>query len=77
MFSHTHDYYTHNYEFKKYTPKEKNRKRKINKIKYYIVKAIEKISTTFLDFSQKIFNRAFNYNYTDIANELRDRLIIT
>jgi transposase len=71
----THNYYTNDYDYNNYSEKKKRRKRKINKIKYYITVAINEINNTYLNFSEKMFNRAFNYNYKDITTEIRDRII--
>ena len=72
----THNYYVNNYDHNKYNTKQKNRKRNINKIKYYIIIAIEQIIPIYLNFSEKIFNRAVNYDYKYITTEIRDRIII-
>ena len=72
----THNYYVNNYDHNKYNTKQKKRKRNINKIKYYIIIAIEQIIPIYLNFSEKIFNRAVNYDYKYITTEIRDRIII-
>jgi hypothetical protein len=70
-------YYTNYYDYNHYTENKKKRKRKINKIKYYIMitiqKIYEKIDETYY---KKIFERSINFNHENITNELRDRLII-
>ena len=70
-------YYTNDYDYNHYTENKKKRKRKINKIKYYIMitiqKIYEKIDKTYY---KKIFERSINFNHENITNELRDRLII-
>ena len=70
-------YYTNDYDYNHYTENKKKRKRKINKIKYFIMitiqKIYEKIDETYY---KKIFERSINFNHENITNELRDRLII-
>jgi transposase len=68
--------YDHDYDHQQYTEKQKNRKRKINKVKYYILLTIQDINLKYNSFSESIFKRAINFNYTNIENELRDRIII-
>ena len=41
-----------------------------------MTEAIEKIKLQYDKFSEKIFNRATHYDYTNITKELRDRIIV-
>jgi hypothetical protein len=70
-------YYTNDYDYNHYTANKKKRKRKINKIKYFIMIAIQKIYEKIDEsYYKKIFERSINFNHDNITNELRDRLII-
>ena len=68
--------YDYDYDYQHYTEKKRKRKRKINKIKYYILLTLQDINLKYDTFSESIFKRAINFNYTNIENELRDRIII-
>jgi len=68
--------YDYDYDYQHYTEKKRKRKRKINKIKYNILLTLQDINLKYHTFSESIFKRAINFNYTNIENELRDRIII-
>lgn len=60
---------------KKNKEKNKNGRRNYNYIKKMIILSIDNIQKNYNYIFLSIFKRAFNYDYTDIVKELRDRLI--